>query len=86
MLPTRARQTLRTVQAFDLITPAGKVYQFPKPTWLQRAAMLFYSFAEPIIVSAVVLTLIYSAGVMAEALEPLASNTCSDQIRSQQDT
>jgi hypothetical protein len=86
MLPMRAHQSFRTVQAFDLITPAGKVYRFPKPTWLQRATMLFYSYAEPIIVSAVVLTLIYSAGVLAEALEPLTSNTCSDQIRSQQDT
>ncbi len=83
MLPLRAPQTRRAVQSFELITPAGRVYQFPKPTWLRRAATLLCS--EPVIVSAVVLTLVYSAGVLAEALEPLASNACSDQIPSQQD-
>jgi hypothetical protein len=86
MLPTRAPQTLRVIQAFDLITPAGQVHRFPKPTWLQRAGMWLYSVAEPAILSAVVLGLIYTAGILAEALEPLASNACADQIRSQQDT
>jgi hypothetical protein len=86
MLPTRAPQTLRFIRAFDLITPDGRLHRFPKPTWLQRAGMWLYSVAEPAILSAVILGLIYTAGVVAEGLEPLASNACADQIRSQQDT
>jgi hypothetical protein len=86
MLLLRAPQTPRVVQAFDLITPAGRFYRFPKPTWLQRACMWLYSFAEPAILSAVVLGLIYTAGVLAEGLEPLASNTCPDQFGSRLDT
>jgi hypothetical protein len=86
MLPTRAPQTLRVIQAFDLITPDGQVHRFPKPTWLQRAGMWFYSVAEPAILSAVILGLIYAAGVLAEGLETFASNACADQIRPQQDT
>jgi hypothetical protein len=75
MLPTRP-QTLRTVQAFDLITPDDQVYRFPRQTWLQRVVRLLYSYAEPAIVSAVVLTLVYSAGALAELIEPLSSDTC----------
>lgn len=86
MMPTRARQMLRTVRAFDLITPAGQVYRFPKPTWFQRAGMWLYSFAEPAILSVVVLGLIYSVGVMAEGLESLTCNICPDQVRSRLDT
>jgi hypothetical protein len=82
MLPLRTPQAPRAVQSFDLITPAGQVYQFPRPTWLRRVALRLCSFAEPVIVSVVVLTLVYSAGVLAEALEPLASSTCPDQSRS----
>ena len=86
MLPARAPQTLRVIQAFDLITPAGQVHRFPKPTSLQRAGMWLHSIAEPAILSAVIVGLIYTAGVVAEGLEPLASNACADQFRSQQDT
>ena len=75
MLPTTS-QTLRTVQAFDLITPDGRMYRFPRQTWLQRAVTLLYSYAKPAIVSAVVLTLVYSAGALAELIEPLSSDTC----------
>jgi hypothetical protein len=75
MLPTRS-QTLRTVRAFDLITPDDQVYRFPRQTWLQRVVRLLYSYAEPAIVSAVVLTLVYSAGALAELIEPLSSDTC----------
>jgi hypothetical protein len=32
--------------------------------------------AEPLIVSAVVLGLVYSAGLLAEAIEPFASDLC----------
>jgi hypothetical protein len=87
MMPmkTRTPRSLRTVQAFDLITPAGEVHRFPKPTWLQRAATALCSFAEPAILLTVVLILAYSAGVLAESLQPLASDACPDQMRLQRD-
>ncbi len=82
-MKTRTPRAPRTVEAFDLITPAGKVHRFPSSTWLQRAATAFGSFAEPAILLAVVLILAYSAGVLAESLQPLASDACPDQMRSQ---
>lgn len=87
MMPmkTRSPRDPRAVQAFDLITPAGQIHRFPKPTWLQRAAAAFSSYAEPAILLAVVLILAYSAGVLAEALQPLASDACPDQMRLQRD-
>lgn len=75
----------RTVKAFDLITPAGKVHRFPKSTWARRAAAVFSSYAEPAILLAVVLMLAYSAGVLAESIQPLASDACPDQMRPQRD-
>jgi hypothetical protein len=78
-------QTIRNVRVFDLITPAGEIHRYPEPTLLQRAVMWLYSSAEPIILSAVVLGLVYSAGVLAESLEPLASDACAAQVRSWQD-
>jgi hypothetical protein len=81
MLPMKAPRTPRTVQAFELITPAGRIYQFPRPAWLQRIALLFYSFGEPIVLAAIVLALVYCTGILADALESLPTNTCPDQIR-----
>lgn len=85
MVPRKTSRTLRAVQAFDLITPAGKVHRFPKPTWLQRSAAAFSSYVEPAILLAVVLVLAYSAGVLAESIQPLASNTCTDQMHLHRD-
>lgn len=79
MLPARARQTPRIIQTFDLITPDGQIHQFPKPTWLQRVGMWLHSFAEPAIQMAVVLGLIYAAGVVGRDFGHLASDPC--QIR-----
>ena len=79
MLPTRAPQALRVIQAFDLIAPDGQIHRFPKPTWLRRAFMWLHAYAEPAIVSAVILGLIYTAGVLAEPLEALARDACADQ-------
>ena len=85
MMHRKTSRSLRTVQAFDLITPAGKVHRFSKHTWLQRAAAAFSSYAEPAILLAVVLILAYSAGVLAASLQPLASDACPDQMRLQRD-
>jgi len=85
MMPMRTSRAPRTIQAFDLITPAGQVHQFPKPTWLRRAAAVFSPYAEPAILLAAVLILAYSAGVLAESLQPMASDVCPDQMRLQRD-
>jgi hypothetical protein len=79
MLPARARQTPRVIQTFDLITPDGKIHRFPQPTWLQRARMRLRSLAEPAIQMAIVLGLIYAAGVVGRDFGHLASDPC--QIR-----
>jgi hypothetical protein len=82
MLPTRTPQALRVVQAFDLIAPDGQIHRFPKPTWLHRAFMRLYAYAEPAIVSAVILGLIYAAGFLAEPLQALARDACADETGS----
>ena len=79
MLPTRTPQALRVIQAFDLITPDGQIHRFPKPTWLHRAFTWLHAYAEPAIVSAVILGLIYIAGALAEPLEAIARDACADE-------
>jgi hypothetical protein len=66
----------RLVRQFDLVTPAGRTYRYPEPNWLHRLAALLRASAEPLIMSAVILGLIYSAGAIAEAIAPLASDSC----------
>lgn len=82
MLPTRPLQTPRTIQAYELIAPDGQIHRFPKPTWLQRVCMRLHALAEPAILSAVILGLIYTAGVLAEPLASLAADACADQTSS----
>ena len=64
MLPMKAPKSLRVVGAFDLIAPDGQIHRFPRLTWLQRACMRLHALAEPAILSAVILGLIYTAGVL----------------------
>lgn len=78
MLPTRPLEAPRSIQAYDLIAPDGQIHRFPKPTWLQRACLRLHALAEPAILSAVILGLIYTAGVLAEPLASLA-DACADQ-------
>ena len=82
MLPTRPLQTPRRIQAYELIAPDGQVHRFPKPSWLQRACMRLHALAEPAILSAVILGLIYTAGFLAEPLASLAADACADQTSS----
>jgi hypothetical protein len=79
MLPARAPRALRVIQAFDLIGPDGQIHRFPKPTWLQRAGVRLSSLAEPAILMAVVLGLIYTAGIVGREFGHLASDPC--QVR-----
>jgi hypothetical protein len=66
----------RPVHHFDLITPAGRTYRYPQPRWFDRLAAWMCSIAEPAILSAVVLGITYSVGVLAGAMEPLTSDPC----------
>ena len=75
-MPMRTPQALRVIQAFDLIAPDGKIHRFPKLTRLQRAAVWLHSLAEPAILMAVVLGLIYTAGVLGREYGELASDPC----------
>ncbi len=79
MSPMKALQTVRVIRAFDLIAPDGQVHQFSNLTWLQRGYIRLQVFAEPAILSAIILGLIYIAGVLAEPLASLSSNSCADQ-------
>ena len=65
MLPARAPQSLRVIQAFDLIAPDGKIHRFPQLTRLQRAVAWLHSLAEPAILMAVVLGLIWNSDLDA---------------------
>lgn len=78
MLPISERP--RAVQAFEVITPAGRVYRYPRPSLLRRWAGFFASHADTIAISATILALIYVAGFAAEALDRSALNQCNDGI------
>lgn len=85
MMPMKTPRPSRAVRTFDLITPEGRLHRFPKPTWLQHVAMITRSYAEPAILLAVVLILAYSAGVLADAMQPLAADACPEPLRPQRD-
>lgn len=68
----------RAVRTFDVITPAGLVHRYPRPSVRQRIARLLASHANTILVSATILTLIYVAGFAAEALDRTAFTLCND--------
>jgi hypothetical protein len=66
----------RMVERFELTTRDGRTYWYPPPTWRDRLATWLHSVAEPTVVSAIVLGIIFFAGAIAEAIEPLASDPC----------
>lgn len=76
MLPIPARP--RAVRAFEVITPAGRVYRYPRPSPVRRLAAWLSRHANTIAVSLAVLTLIYAAGFAAEALDRSAFSLCGD--------
>ncbi len=78
MLPMRASRPSRIAQAFELTTPAGRVYQYPRPTLLRRLFILLYSYADTAVVSAAVFGMLYFAGALAESLESVASDSCQN--------
>jgi hypothetical protein len=80
MLPKRIRDPLRAVQKFEVITPAGRVHQFPRPSLLQRLVMFLHAHADTAAISATVLVLIYVAGLAAQALDGSLFAACDRQI------
>ena len=80
MLPMTIPQPSRAVRTFEVITPAGRVYQFPRPTLLQRLLMVLCSYADTAAVSAAIFVLLLHGGLAAEALEPLTFQACQDRM------
>jgi hypothetical protein len=76
-----AAPSARRVERFELTTRDGRTYRYPQPTLLDRLAARLRSAAEPAVLSAVALGLIYLAGAIAEAIEPLASDQCRNAGR-----
>lgn len=66
----------RKVDGFELITRDGRTYRYPPPSWLDRFAAWLQSVAEPAVISAVVLGMIYFAGTIAEAIETVSADAC----------
>ena len=76
MLP--ATRITRVIRTFEVLTPAGDVFQFPRPSLLQHLLRLLSSHAETAIISAIVLGFICSAGIIAEAIGPLQIGNCQN--------
>jgi hypothetical protein len=80
MLPMTILQQSRAVRTFEVITPAGRVYPFPRPTLLQRLLILFYSYVDTAVLSVVIFGILYFAGFLAEMIGPLSVEACQDRI------
>ena len=82
MLPTRPFRTPRSIQAYELIAPDGQIHRFPDTASLQRPWPRLHALAKPAILSAVILALVYTAGVLAAPHASLAADACADQTSS----
>jgi len=80
MLPRSLTKAPRAVQTFDVITPAGRVYHFPRPSLLQRLAKLLRVHSDVIAVCGAIFVLIYVAGLAAEALDRSAFDACIERV------
>ena len=81
MLPKKEnRASPRPVHRLEVITPDGRVHLFPRLSWLERLQMLLWRHAGTAAISTTVLTLIYAAGMAAQALDGSVLETC-DQPR-----
>ena len=80
MLPSKVHSRSRSVRRFDLITPDGRVYRYPRPSRLQRLLRVLSAHADTAAISATILALIYVAGFAAEALDRSAIDACSERL------
>ena len=83
MLPTRMKWEPRSRQAFDVITPAGRVHRYPRAGLIRRLAMHLRSHADLAVVSGAILMMIYVAGMAAEALQAIPFDACNGEVKSQ---
>ena len=73
MLPTRIpRAWPRPVRDFEVITPDGRVFHFPRPSLPRRLFMRLQRHAD----TAAISTAIYAAGLAAQALDGSAFDAC----------
>ena len=76
-LPTRiSRGSPKPVRRFEVIAPDGRVFQFPRPSLLQRLLALFRHHADTAVISTAVLALVYVAGLAAQALDGSPFGAC----------
>lgn len=80
MLPTTTHERSRVVRRFELITPAGRVYQFPRPTLLQQLFAFLRSHADIALMLAAICALLHIAAFAAGALESLALDACAGRM------
>jgi hypothetical protein len=77
MLPTRIpRAWPRPVRELEVITPDGRVFQFPRPSLLRRLFMLLQRHVDTVAISTAILVMIYAAGLAAQALDGSAFDAC----------
>lgn len=77
MLPRKASHASpKPVRRLEVITPDGRVHFFPRPSWLERLHMLLWRHAGTAAISTTVLTLIYAAGMAAQALDGSILEAC----------
>jgi hypothetical protein len=81
MLPKNTHKGSRVVRRYEVITPAGRVYRFPRPSLLQRSIWLLYPYAHVAAISSTIFVLIYIAGLAARALEPSMLDACTGITR-----
>lgn len=78
MLPIGQTTRPRVIWTFDVVTPTGHVYTFPRPTLLQHLLRLLSSHAETAVVSGIVFGMICSAGFLGEAVGSLQFENCKN--------
>lgn len=74
MLPRKTPTQPRVVRHFEVITPAGQVYQFPHVSLLRRLARLAGAHAGIAAISATIFIMIYIARLAGEELALLGAS------------
>jgi hypothetical protein len=69
----------RSVRKYEVITPDGRVHQFPRPSWPRRLFGRLYPHADVVALSATIFALIMIAGFAAEALDRSMIDACNER-------
>ena len=83
MLPMEPPKRSLDVRTFEVITPAGRVYEFPGPTLLQRVLRRLRAHTDTLAISAAIFALIGVILALAarDGAGPLARAHLDDQVR-----